>query len=188
MGVVAPSRRIAPWVPRRLTLGSPRLILGAAVFLALIVGGPVLLAAKGGDIPYGAAIAFLVLAGILGGLIGAELDAGRTLVGRGVSPLPFRSVRDITVTTFGRAGWVYGGETQDRVWYSRNLSANWFIVAILAVLGIVPALIYLVASRRTQRADVQWSVSGGATAIEITVSPKGYGGQRIAAELAHKLA
>jgi hypothetical protein len=174
-------------LPRRLTLGSSRLILIAGGVLALIVGFPSLLSAKGGDGSYAVAIVFMVLAGMLGCLIGAEIESGRTLVGRGVSRLPFRAVRDIAVGTFGSEGWVYGGETHDCVWYSRGLSPNWAMVAILAVLGVIPALIYLAVSRQTQRAEVRWEPSGGLTAIEITVSPKGYGGQRIANELAQKL-
>jgi hypothetical protein len=187
MGMLASAGQIAPWWPRRLTLGSSRLIVFPAIALALAVGVPCLLAAKNSDIPYVAAIVFLVLAGIVGGCIGGEIDSGRTLVGRGVSRHSFRTVRDVAVQAFGRDGWAYGGETADSVWYSRSLGPSWALVALLFPLGVLPAVMYLILARRKQRAEIRWWSANGKTAVEITVSPKGYGGQRIANALAQKL-
>jgi hypothetical protein len=188
VGALAPSDRIAPWLPRRLSLGSSQAIALAAIVPALIVGFPSLLAAKGGDMSYAAAIVLMALGAVAGVFIGAEVDSGRTLVGRGTSRKSFRAVRDIAVQAFGSGGWEYGGETADSVWYSRSLGPNWALVAILFPFGVFPALLYFIFARRKQRAGVHWWSEEGATAVEITVSPKGYGGQRIAAEIARKLA
>lgn len=186
--VTAPRQRIAPWFPRKLTLGSSRLVILAAIALSLIVGVPFLYGSLTSDVPGGVVVFFFFFGAILGGLLGSTLDSGRTLVGRGTTRLSFRAVRDHAIESFGREGWTFGGETSERVWYSRRLEANFALFAVLLFFGILPGLIYLAAARRTQRADVHWSAKDGATYVEITVSPKGYGGQRIANSLAQKLA
>lgn len=187
MAAVARSSRPAPWLPRRLTLGSSRLIVICAVGFSVLLGGIFLVGAITADVPYLVAILFFIFGFVIGGLFGSTLDSGRTLVGRGVTRRSALDVRDLAIERFGSEGWSYGGETPERVWYSRQLHANYLTFAVLLFLGVFPALIYLAASRRTQRADVSWSWSEGGTAVEITISPKGWGGQRIATQLAEQL-
>ncbi|CAN5545094.1 hypothetical protein BH09CHL1_BH09CHL1_30490 [soil metagenome] len=186
--VPAPRQRFAPWFPRKLTLDSSRVIVLFAIAFGFIIGTPFLLGAITSDVPAGVVVLFYVCGTILGGLLGSTIDSGRTLVGRGKTRLSFQQVRDLAIETFGREGWTYGGETRDAVWYSRRVSANYALFAVLLVLGAIPGLIYLAAARRTQRAEVTWKARNGATYVEITISPKGDGGQRLAAEFAGKLA
>jgi hypothetical protein len=159
-----------------------------AIGFGLIIGTPFLYGSITSNVPSGVVVLFYVCGTILGGLLGSTIDSGRTLVGRGSTRLSFLQVRDLAIETFGREGWTYGGETKDAVWYSRRLSANYALFAILLVLGAIPGLIYLAAARRMQCAEVMWKARDGATFVEITISPKGDDGQRLAAELAGKLA
>lgn len=187
MAAVARGSRRAPWLPRRLTLGSSRLIVACALGLAFLLGGFFLLGAITGDVPYLVAVLFFVFGFIIGGLFGSALDSGRTLVGRGDSRRSPLEVRDLAIEAFGSEGWNYGGETSERVWYARQLHANYVTFAALLFLGVFPAIIYLFAARRTQRAEVFWKRTEHGTAVEITVTPKGWGGQRIVAGLAEQL-
>lgn len=186
--VPAPRQRFAPWFPRKLTLGSSRVIVLCAIGFGLVLGTPFLVGAFTSDVPGGIVFFFFFFGTVLGGLLGSTIDSGRTLVGRGRTRMSFFQVRDLAIETFGREGWTYGGETRDAVWYSRRLNANYALFAVLLFFGGIPGLVYLAVARRTQRAEVSWKSRDGSTAVEITISPKGYGGQRIAAELAGRLA
>jgi hypothetical protein len=187
VAAVARASRRAPWLPRHLTLGSSRLIAGCAVGTSLLFGGLFLVGAITSDVPYLIAVLFFVFGFVIGGLFGSALDAGRTLVGSGNSRRAPWEVRDLAIEAFGSEGWNYGGETPERVWYSRQLHANFLTFGLLLFLGVVPALIYLASSRRTQRAEVAWRRIDEGTRVEFTIAPKGWGGRQIAAALTEQL-
>lgn len=167
---------------RRWSIAPPdarRLILLCVAATALLMGLLGLLLSSG-DISPGALLLLVGIGGFIGLLIGVGIDGNRTLLYRTTSSKSRDAIRDVVVRLFASNGWALSGETADTIWYSRTLRPNLAVAVFLALLGVIPAIIYVVLSRRRQTAAVRWTPDGNGYLVEVEISYQGHGGRTAA--------
>ena len=90
---------------------------------------------------------------------------------------------------FGRAPWIPGFEEPNELVYWRRLQPNLLIAIVLAALGVVPAVIYVVlAMRSTQTITVITTPESDRTSVTVTIRPRSHDGRRISDEFVVNLA
>lgn len=89
---------------------------------------------------------------------------------------------------FGRAPWVPGVEEPNELIYWRRLQPNLFVAVVLALFGVVPAIIYVVlAQRSTQSVTIRTGPDTDGTQVSVRIRPRSHDGRRIANRLVNEL-
>ncbi len=98
------------------------------------------------------------------------------------------AVRSHVRDRFGRAPWVPGVDTPGELLFWRRLQPNLFVAVVLALFGVVPAVIYVVlAMRSTQTILVVTEAERDRTAVNVTIRPRSHDGRRITNKLVNSL-
>jgi hypothetical protein len=98
------------------------------------------------------------------------------------------AVRAYVRSRFGRATWVPCIDQPHELAYWRRLQPNLAIVIVLGLLGVIPAIVYVVwALRQSQTIVVRTRPDADGTDAEVLVLPRAHNGQRIANRLVRDL-
>jgi hypothetical protein len=98
------------------------------------------------------------------------------------------AVRAYVRSRFGRATWVPCIDQPHELAYWRRLHPNVAIVILLGLLGVIPAIVYVVwALRRSQTIVIRTRPDIDGTEADVLVLPRAHNGQRIANRLVRDL-
>lgn len=106
----------------------------------------------------------------------------------GSTSLPADAASDRVIEGYVREGWSATPLSDGRVLFSRTTQPDAGTTLLLALLFVLPAIIYIVSSQKRQTAELQLVPLGGrGTAIEIIGNTTGFGGVNTAAGILRSL-
>jgi hypothetical protein len=140
----------------------------------------------------GTSLAGVVACGLIGIVVAIAAVASylspRSLTTSTSTKAPPSIVRAHVRRGFGTAPWIMGLDEPNEQVYWRNLHPDIALVILLALLGIIPAIVYVVASSKsTQTISILTKPLAGGTAMTVTGRPRSHSGRKVANRLINDL-
>jgi hypothetical protein len=89
-------------------------------------------------------------------------------------------IRDEAARLFASSGWSLRGDASNEQWYGIERGAHIGLAVLLALFGMIPAIVYLLVARNEQVAHISWRESdSGLYRVSVGVTPRSPHGRTI---------